>query len=1569
MKRWLPVALATLLAGGPAWAQDDDESVIDVAVFYTTAAKNAEGGTTQIEAEIDKLVAATNMAYANSDVNQRINLVWVQEVNQTEVDLDTDVARLRNSDQVKTIRNQVWADLVVLLRAGAGGTATIDGAFSGSQVHEGVFAHELGHNMGLHHDRYVACTSTACELSGPRNYAYGYVNQKAFVSGAATKTQWRTIMSYNNQCAASGFNCTQILRFSNPNQTYVGDPLGVAFTTSNQFSIAVDGPADAVRRLNETRASVADYREGRGVKLSFSEASYTATEGGTAAQVKVEFGAVPGRDLRIPLKVATTDAGPGDYTLSPTELHIASSDTDASATVTVTAVDDSVDENAESVTLSFGDVSAHGVTVGSQATTKVVLADNDTVSGAPGIESLAVTSDPGPDAIYAVEEEIVVTVAFDKVVAVTGTPQLALTMDSGSPRQAEYSGGLGEVLRFTYAVADGDSAADGFSIAADSLSLNGGSILDDTDTGTSQAADRSHAALDAGSGHVVDGRRPVLQTAGVDGFWVTLTYDEILDDASAPASSAFTVTADNGTLAVDAVAVSGVAATLTLASQVAAGQTVELDYTPPATAPLQDPVGNAAVALSGRALTNTTPEAVYDDDGLIDVGSLVQLDAVRHDLDGDGTPSADGATAYAAAFPEATRVVCGVSSGCAGYELLADLDFHDTDGDGDVDADDDRNADGSVDAEDTAYWNGGAGWLPIGATEHHEFGATFEGNGHTIGHLFAAPINGRNVGLFGRTKPPGVIRHVGLTDAVVEGSSQIGGLVGSNAGVVFGSHVAGRVRGENTDTGGLVGANAGTVHASYATGRVTGGVAAGGLVGRNSGAIRAGYSTALVTGVSEYARSLGGLVGELTETGSIVASYAAGPVRNGARDLGGLAGKSNGGTITDSYWDTHISAITLSFWGIGKTTADLQTPTGHTAGGIYANWDVDLDGDATGDGPWHIGTAAQYPALQANVDGDDEATWEEFGHQLRPGVTLTATTAPGEVGLSWTAPAPTVTYTVYRGVGTPEAVLVEGLAGTTYTDADVAGATTYAYQVAAVVSGGEAAWSGPQTATVANSAPVFDANSGAMRSVPENSPPGTDVGTPAKATDAEAGDTLTYSLEGTDAAAFAIVAETGQIRTKAGVAYDHETKPGHQVTVKVEDDNGATATVAVEIAVTDVDEQPETPTTPTAVPTPGQTDSLDVGWPAPGLNGGPALTGYELHYRQRGSETWIAVSHSGTGTTATIGSLTADIPYEVRVRALNGETPSEWSPTETGWPGTNRAPTFANATEARSLAENTVAVTDLGAAVVATDPDVGDTPTYSLEGADAGSFDIVAASGQIRTRSGTTYDYETQPTYRVTVKADDGRGGRATVPVTISLTDVDEQPETPAAPMVTATQDTRGYPRQPGRDVDGAGTERRACPDGLQAALPKGHERELDGAVGDGDEHQRNDRVAAGGPGLRGAGAGAERRDAERVVALGDGLDDAEDAGSRRLGPGSRRRVGRRFLPAAVRHPGRPRSQRRGRGKLQHDRPGCGGSGPPGHRRPQRRIPRRRQHGRHRRPRQHRDHVHQRLPGGSHLLA
>ena len=86
------------------------------------------------------------------------------------------------------------------------------------------------------------------------------------------------------------------------------------------------------------------------------------------------------------------------------------------------------------------------------------------------------------------------------------------------------------------------------------------------------------------------------------------------------------------------------------------------------------------------------------------------------------------------------------------------------------------------------------------------------------------------------------------------------------------------------------------------------------------------------------------------------------------------------------------------------------------------------------------------------------------------------------------------------------------------------------------------------------------------------------------------------------------------------------------------------------------------------------------------------------------------------------------------------------------------------------MAENEPAGTNVGSPVVATDLNQGDTLTYTLDGADAGSFTIVPTSGQIRTNA--TLDYETKASYVVTVTATDRSLAADSIEVTISVIQV-----------------------------------------------------------------------------------------------------------------------------------------------------------------------------------------------------
>jgi hypothetical protein len=102
--------------------------------------------------------------------------------------------------------------------------------------------------------------------------------------------------------------------------------------------------------------------------------------------------------------------------------------------------------------------------------------------------------------------------------------------------------------------------------------------------------------------------------------------------------------------------------------------------------------------------------------------------------------------------------------------------------------------------------------------------------------------------------------------------------------------------------------------------------------------------------------------------------------------------------------------------------------------------------------------------------------------------------------------------------------------------------------------------------------------------IDENSVNGTVVGT-VTASD-EDGDDLAYIIEeGNTGNAFAIDGTTGELTVNASVALDYETQPEFQLTIKVFDGNGGTATAVITINLNDIDETPVT-----AIDDPGKTD-------------------------------------------------------------------------------------------------------------------------------------------------------------------------------------------------------------------------------------------------------------------------------------------------------------------------------------------------------------------------------------------
>ncbi len=352
--------------------------------------------------------------------------------------------------------------------------------------------------------------------------------------------------------------------------------------------------------------------------------------------------------------------------------------------------------------------------------------------------------------------------------------------------------------------------------------------------------------------------------------------------------------------------------------------------------------------------------------------------------------------------------------------------------------------------------------------------------------------------------------------------------------------------------------------------------------------------------------------------------------------------------------------------------------------------------------------------------------------------------------------------------------------------------TTYAVQVLARNAEGDSPWSNPGTGTTveANNRPVFSSGTTATRSVAENAQSGQNVGAPVTATDRDSG-ILTYTMEGPGADSFTINSSTGQIGTSSALHY--ESRQSYSVTVKADDGTGTRnsfAAISVTLMVNDVDEPPSTPAAPTVWGISGSTDSVLVTWEEPS-NVGPPITDYDLQYREGSSGNYRSWSHHGMDMSTTVTGLKSGTSYQFQVLANNAEGPSQWSSPGSGMPNSgapNNPPVFPVAPPTLEVPENTAAGENIGDPVTATDPDQ-DTLTYTLEGVDAASFDIIPETGQIQTK--VPLNYEEKSSYAVTVKAEDGRGESATIDVTITVTNVDnEPPSVPSAPTVTPTPDS-----------------------------------------------------------------------------------------------------------------------------------------------------------------------------------
>ena len=223
----------------------------------------------------------------------------------------------------------------------------------------------------------------------------------------------------------------------------------------------------------------------------------------------------------------------------------------------------------------------------------------------PVLTSIELTSDAGSDDTYAIGDDIVATVTFDRTLRLdtdNGTPALTLTIGNGTGEATCALATDTRKLDCTYTVVGDEEDTDGVSVGADPLALNGGRIHG-IHGATGGDAELTHAALGSDPSHKVDGVRPTPTNASVNGIALTLEWSEPLDTGSAPAAGQFALAVDSGTApAVSSLTMSGTTMTLTLASAADATRDYTLAYTVPSSNPVKDLAGNEAVAFTGRGI-------------------------------------------------------------------------------------------------------------------------------------------------------------------------------------------------------------------------------------------------------------------------------------------------------------------------------------------------------------------------------------------------------------------------------------------------------------------------------------------------------------------------------------------------------------------------------------------------------------------------------------------------------------------------------------------------------------------------------------------------------------------------------------------------------------------------------------------------------------------------------------------------------------------------------------------------------------------------------------------------------
>jgi methionine-rich copper-binding protein CopC len=268
-----------------------------------------------------------------------------------------------------------------------------------------------------------------------------------------------------------------------------------------------------------------------------------------------------------------------------------------------------------------GDLDSNGIAVGSLGLNSGTLSDaagnamdltlnsvGSTVSInvdglAPTVSSIAISSATGvQNSTLNAGDVVSVTVTMNDATNVTGTPQLALNI-GGTTVQANYVSGTGTTaLVFQYTILATQTDADGISVAADSLSLNAGTLKD----AAGNNATLTHVLFADNASYKVDTAAPTANftaaTDNVGSVTGALNSGDTTDDTalvlSGSCEAGSTVNVYNGTTLLGAATISGT--TWSYSATVADGSTYQFNVRE------TDLAGNTSAATSNFTVIGDT---------------------------------------------------------------------------------------------------------------------------------------------------------------------------------------------------------------------------------------------------------------------------------------------------------------------------------------------------------------------------------------------------------------------------------------------------------------------------------------------------------------------------------------------------------------------------------------------------------------------------------------------------------------------------------------------------------------------------------------------------------------------------------------------------------------------------------------------------------------------------------------------------------------------------------------------------------------------------------------------------